>query len=121
MKKGEADKVRLDHILQAIDFIVDKTKNIIEDEFYRNDILKYALLKQIEIMGEAANFLSSEMQLKYNDIEWLKMISTRHYYVHAYFNINWVMVWETIQNDIIPLKNKIEKIYIDLTNASPNK
>ncbi len=71
-------------------------------------------------MGEAANFLSSEIQFKYNDIEWLKMISTRHYYVHAYFNINWIMVWETIQNNIIPLRNKIEKMYNELTNASPN-
>lgn len=118
MKKGQADKVRIEHILKAIQFIIDKTEKITDYEFYQNDLLKYALLKQIEIIGEAANFLSDEIRMKNSDIEWIKMIATRHYYIHAYFNIDWLMVWETIQNNIIPLKNKIEKIYIELNNAN---
>ncbi len=44
MKKGEADRMRLEHILQAVYFILDKIKDITEGEFYRNDILKYAPL-----------------------------------------------------------------------------
>lgn len=56
MRKGEHDKERLQHILEGIDFILVHTKGKSEDDFYRDEILKYAILKQIEIIGEAANF-----------------------------------------------------------------
>lgn len=85
MRKGKHDKERLQHILEAIDFINENLKNVNEEEFYRDQVLKYALLKQIEIIGEAANYLSKILQEKYNNIEWNKIVSARNIYVHQYF------------------------------------
>lgn len=69
MKNRTNDRARLGHILKAVDFILKHTNNKTENEFYRDDLLKYAILKQIEIIGEAANYLSNDIIEKYEKIE----------------------------------------------------
>ena len=106
--------MRLQHILSAIDFINKNLEGIGENEFYQQELLKFAVLNHIEIIGEAANFLSHGLIKKYSEFEWAKIIGSKHYYVHAYFNINWVIVWETTQHDLPKLKNNISKIISEL-------
>ncbi len=113
MKKGEADKTRLEHILASANFILEHTRGILEDEFYNNDLLKYSVQKHIEIIGEAANFLSVELQTKHSEVDWKGIIGARNFYIHAYFNIVWKEVWEIVQNDIEPLKEHVMTIIDD--------
>lgn len=115
MKKGEADKVRLEHIISSADFILKHTQGKTENEFYQDDVLKYAVQKHIEIIGEAANFLSEDLHINYPEVDWKGIIGARNIYVHAYFNIIWTEVWEIVQNDIKPLKERIEVILIENT------
>jgi uncharacterized protein with HEPN domain len=115
MKKGEHDLDRLEHILESINFINSNTEGFTEDQFLRDELLKYACLKHIEIIGEAVNFLSDDLMKQHSEVEWAKIISSRNYYIHAYFNINWLIVWETIQKDIEPLRVKVEELIKELT------
>ncbi|MFT4060917.1 MAG: DUF86 domain-containing protein [Edaphocola sp.] len=110
MKNRSTDRERLGHILAAADFILLHTEGKVDDDFYRDDLLKYAILKQIEIIGEAANSISKELMKKYPEVEWREMIGTRHVYVHHYNKIDWVMVWEIVEQNIGKLQMQIVQI-----------
>ncbi|ANI90194.1 hypothetical protein A9P82_13395 [Arachidicoccus ginsenosidimutans] len=104
------DKERLEHILDSVNFILKYTQHKTEDDFYRDDLLKYAIQKHIEIIGEAANNLSNTIIEKYDKIEWRKMIDTRHLYIHHYNGIDWTVVWKIVQQNIPTLEPAIENI-----------
>ena len=110
MKKGEADIARLEHIVAAIDFIVRHTKDVESNTFYQNDLLKYAILKQIEIAGEATNNLSDDLMISHPEIPWKSLIGIRHRLVHGYFLIDWTTVWETATEELPNLREPIEEI-----------
>lgn len=114
MKKGDNDKERVLHIDEALSFILNHTQGKDEDAFLRDDLLKYATLKQIEIIGEAAYYLSDNLKEKYHEVEWHKIIGARHIYVHHYFQVNWLIVWEIISDDIPKMKADIGKIIKEL-------
>jgi uncharacterized protein with HEPN domain len=104
------DKKRLEHILNSVNFVLKYTRNKSEDDFYRDDLLKYAIQKHIEIIGEAANNLSSGTMEKYKEIEWRNMINARHLYIHHYNGIDWTVVRSIVKHNIPKLKNEIENI-----------
>lgn len=114
MKKGDNDKEHIAHINEALVFILSYTKGKDEDLFLRDDLLKYAILKQIEIIGEAAYYLSDHLKEQYPEVEWHKIIGARHIYVHHYFQVNWLIVWEIVSDDIPKMKEDIEKIITEL-------
>jgi len=116
MKKGKYDLDRLEHILNSCAFILEDIKGIDEDEFYRNQRLKYAVLKHIEIIGEAANFLSDELQEQNPQVPWAQLIGLRNRSVHTYFAINWVTIWEIVQDEIQDTKDKVAAIRNSLKN-----
>lgn len=88
MKKSKfSDKERLTHILTSVDFIIKYTAGLNEDEFLRDEILKRAIVREFEVLGEAANYLSDEIQTKYNAIEWAKIVSLRNRLIHEYLEI----------------------------------
>jgi uncharacterized protein with HEPN domain len=69
-----------------------------------------AVVRQIEIIGEAARNVSAEFQEKYPKLPWAKMIGIRNKVIHEYFNVNYSVVWDTINEDLPLLKRSIKKI-----------
>ena len=114
MKRGEYDLERLEHIKTATDFILKYTKGYDQDLFLRDELLKFAVLKQLEIIGEAANYLGKELTSKYDHIDWGMIISGRNYYVHVYFSLDWTLIWETVEKYILKFSVEIEKIINDI-------
>ena len=72
-------------------------------------MMRFACIKQLEIIGEASNHLSEETKLKFNDIEWKLIIGMRNIFFHEYFGIDSKVVWEIIKNDLQELKIKLSK------------
>ena len=99
MKKTRNNIQRLQDILGQIDFIESYT-NIEEDEFYRNEVLKLAVLKSLEIIGEAASQITKDIRTNYPDMDWDKMITARNYYVHEYFSVDWNWLWQSVKKYI---------------------
>ena len=97
--KPNRDLDRVLDIIKQVDFILTHT-NIDEDEFYSNEVLKLAILKSLEIIGEAANQISTELKLTYKELDWKEMVRARNYYVHEYFAVEWPWVWQSIKNEI---------------------
>jgi uncharacterized protein with HEPN domain len=101
------DLTRLKHMrdaaVDALSFTSGKTKEILEND----KILSFAVVKVLEIIGEAASKISPECQAKYCDIPWGSMIGMRNRLVHAYYGINFDIVWKTITEDLEPLLNNL--------------
>ena len=94
---------RLDNI---IEFTEDKSF-----EVYKNDkILRYAIIKNLEIIGEAAYLLTKDFKQINNEIEWKDMIGMRHILVHGYYQIKDEIIWETIETELLPIKVKVSSI-----------
>ncbi len=119
MKGKIRDLDRLLDIIEQCNFIVKHT-NIEEDYFYRDEVLKLAVMKSLEIIGEAATQISAETKRSYSEIEWQQMIRARNFYIHEYFKIQWPLVWASVKKEIDFEKIKnycsyiIEQIKIEL-------
>ena len=111
MKSELGDKIRLKHILDAIEevntYLIDTEFSI----FLENSMMRFACVKQMEIIGEASNYLSDELKLQFPTVEWKQIIGMRNVFVHEYFGIDASLVWEIIKKDIPDLKRKVEDIF----------
>lgn len=111
------EQVFLKHILVEINFLMKETENIKFEEFMKNEILKRACSRSLEIIGEATKNLSINFKKKYKEVEWKKISGLRDKIIHYYFGVNWDILWDVIKNRLPKLKEQIDDI---LTNI-PNK
>ena len=110
MKDKIGDRQRLFHIIDAINEIDDYTSTVEFAEFSKNAMMRFASVKQIEIIGEAANLITPEVRYKYKEIEWRQIIGLRHILVHEYFGIDFDLIWQIIKKDIPALKKEVIKM-----------
>jgi uncharacterized protein with HEPN domain len=87
MKDKMGDKQRLGHILDAITKIESYIAGADLSLFLSNSMMRFASIKQIEIIGEAANYITSETKERLSDIEWQQITGMRHILVHEYFGV----------------------------------
>jgi len=114
MKSKLGDFERLGHILDAINFIEKATFGKTESEFHQDFILHTAVVKWIEIVGEACYKVTRGLKSKHPQIEWRKIEGLRHVLVHEYFGIDMQIVWVVV-NDYLPtLKREVIKIQNDV-------
>ena len=111
MREKIRDKGRLEHILESIDYIIDFTKGISFEDFEKNIILRFALIKNMEIIGEASYMLTKEFREQHTEVPWRIIIDLRHILVHGYYQIKIETIWKIIQKDILPLKEQIQVLY----------
>ncbi len=105
-----ADQERLSHILNAIDKIEQIVENLSIDNF-REDWEKRLIVERlIEIIGEASNRVSAELQYQYPQIPWVQMIGMRNFISHEYFRIDINILWETAAEAVPALRFDIEHI-----------
>jgi uncharacterized protein with HEPN domain len=104
------DKIRLQHILDAIIEIETFTKDVDFAQFSTNSMLFSACVRQLEIVGEAVNRLSDDLIANNPDVEWRRVTGLRNMLIHEYFGIDDKLIWNVIQKNIPDLKNKVDKI-----------
>jgi len=105
--------VFLEDILEAIIKISDYTKSISESEFNQNMEKQDAVIRRIEIIGEAVKSLSLETRKKYPDIPWREMAGMRDILIHEYFGVSIGMIWRVVTLEIPMLQPQIKKIIKD--------
>jgi uncharacterized protein with HEPN domain len=107
MRGRLGDKARLQHILDAILEVEDYLAGTDVKKFMDNSMMRYACIKQLEIIGEAGNHISEETKSKFTNIEWSQIIGMRNVFVHEYFGVDLNLVWEIIKSELPDLKIKI--------------
>ena len=110
MKGQLSDKARLNHILDAISAVEEYTRNVSFEDFKQSSEKTFATVKQLEIIGEAANRITEETRELGHEIEWPKIIGLRNILVHDYYIIDHSIIWEIIEDELAILKLDIETL-----------
>ena len=106
----KSDEVRLRHMLDAVRDAVGFAAGSQRDELDTNRMLVLSLVKCVEIIGEAAGRISDEVRSRYSQIPWRGIIGMRHHLIHAYYDVNLDIVWQTVTKDLPPLIPSLESI-----------
>jgi len=104
------EQVFLRHIVEESNFLMKEAENMGFEEFMKNEILKRACSRSLEIVGEAVKNLPADFKKRYREIEWKKIAGLRDKMIHGYFGVNWDIVWDVIKNQIPKLKEQVEDI-----------
>ncbi len=107
MREKVKDKGRLEHILEAIDNIFEFTAGVSFEQYTNNKMLRFAVIKNLENVGEASYFLTKEFREEHPQVEWRVITDMRHVLVHGYSNIDDAIVWEVIKRELEPLRQNI--------------
>jgi len=108
MKKDP--KIFLNHILESIEEIEKNVQHLAEDEFLANTTIQDAVIRRLEIIGEATKNLPKSFKSEHPNIEWRKVAGLRDVIVHGYFRLSLKLIWKITQNNISELKKEITKI-----------
>ena len=107
-------RVYIEDILDSITKIEQYTKSVNEQEFLTNTQLQDAVLRRLEIMGEAVKNIPQSFRDKYPHIPWKKIAGLRDVLIHEYFGVNMRRAWKVAKQDIFVLSDEIQKVKKDL-------
>jgi uncharacterized protein with HEPN domain len=107
---------RLHHMLEAAGKAIKLTagKNSLDNE----EVLTLAILRLLEIIGEAASCVSSECRRRHTEIPWLIIQGTRNRLIHGYYDYDVAVVWRTVQDDLSPLVNQLRTAIVGETERN---
>jgi uncharacterized protein with HEPN domain len=104
----------LDDILTSCERILDYTKNLSYDEFEADNKTVDAVIRNFEVIGEAANLIPEELKDRYTEIDWYRIRGFRNRIVHDYFGVDLQIVWKIIHDQIPSLISAITAILNEL-------
>jgi len=110
MSKNRDYRLFLEDILMSIQKIEKYTANLTFETFSENDLVIDAVIRNLEIIGEAVKKLPKEIRERYSDIPWKEVAGFRDVLIHDYFGVDIVVVWKTIVEDLPFLKKHVELI-----------
>jgi uncharacterized protein with HEPN domain len=104
------DQVYLEHILDAIGKIENFVTGTSKFDFERNVMIQDAIIRNIEIIGEATKKITTQFKESHHEIPWQDMAGMRDKLIHDYLDVDLDVVWKTVEVDLPLLKEMINKI-----------
>jgi len=105
----------LRQILAEADYIVEKSANLGRDDFLRDETLKRAFVRSIEIIGEATKHVPDDFRKQHPELEWRAMAGMRDRLIHGYFGIDYELVWDVVINKIPTLRDQLMNLLSQLS------
>jgi len=112
MKKDA--RIFLSHILESIEKIEEFTKDMSKETFMSTALTQDAVIRRLEIIGEATKNIPDEFAKKYRDVPWSEMSRMRDKLIHKYFGVDFELAWDVVKADLPVLKKKIKSILEEL-------
>jgi uncharacterized protein with HEPN domain len=106
----KSDLAYVDHILDCVRKINKFSKGITLSEFKKNELAQDAIIRNIEIIGEASKKITSGTKKKFPNIPWKEISGMRDKLIHDYLGVDVDVVWKTIKKDIPALRKQIIEI-----------
>jgi uncharacterized protein with HEPN domain len=102
--------IYLEHINACIQKITDYTNGMDEASFLKDSLKQDAVIRNFEIIGEAAKQVDDDFRLKYPHIEWKKLAGMRYKLIHGYIGVDLWLVWAVVEHSLPDLKKQITEI-----------
>lgn len=112
------DRSRLKHMRDAAQKIVAYTQDKDRQSLAKDELLQLALMRLIEIIGEAAARLSDDLKAQHNHIPWAAIVGMRNRLIHAYFDVDLDIMWNTVTISIPELLGQIKTILNDAFDSN---
>lgn len=103
-------RVYLDDIVAAIDKIAEFTKGISQEQFLEDTKTFDAVIRNLEIVGEAVKKIPKEVRCQYAEIEWRKVAGLRDLLIHEYFAVDTDIIWDVVTNKLPLLRRQVVKM-----------
>jgi uncharacterized protein with HEPN domain len=102
-------KEYLKHIQDECSYIISVSGNLSFDDFLEDETLKRAVVRSLEIIGEAAKKIPADIKVKWNTIQWKNMAGMRDRLIHDYMGVNYTIVWDVMKNKIPEMHKQISE------------
>ena len=116
MRERIKDYDRLLHIMEAIANVFEFMEGKTVDDLTNDKLLFYGVVKNVEIIGEAAYMLTNEFKGQHPATPWIDIVGMRHVLVHGYYTASPLFIWDTYKNDLDVLRHQIESYISELQN-----
>ncbi len=110
MSNEHRDTDYLEHIQIAIKKILRYLESVDESEFRADELLQDAVIRNLEIIGEAVSKLIAGLKVKYLDVPWTEISGMRNRLIHGYMSVNLQIVWDTVQKILPNFSDRIQQI-----------
>lgn len=101
---------KINHINDEIDYLLIKLKGLTYNKFIKDETLKRAFVRSLEIIGEAVKSIPKNVSEQYRQIEWNKIAGMRDKLIHKYFSVDYDLVWDAVKNHIPKLRETLKLI-----------
>lgn len=102
--------VFLDHILESVTLIGEYTMRVSDNDFYHDTELQDAVMRRLEIIGEAIKHIPDDFRTAYPSIAWKSIAGLRDKLIHEYFGVDTHLVWGLVKKDLPILEKEIQRI-----------
>jgi uncharacterized protein with HEPN domain len=106
----KSPRVYLEDILTSISRVEEYTKNLSFENFNKDQKTIDAVIRNLEVIGEAARNIPEEFSEKYSDLPWREMVVMRNKVIHEYFGIDINILWQTIKEDLPSLEIQVQNL-----------
>jgi len=101
----------IEDIITAIEKIEKYTAGMSKEDLAGNELVQDAVVRNLEVIGEAVKKVPDDVRSSYKDIPWKKIAGLRDILIHEYFGVNINIVWDVIENKLQPLKAAVTELY----------
>ncbi len=98
------------HIVDECSYIISVSNNLSKGEFLNDETLKRAVVRSLEIIGEATKKVPADFKVKSSSVQWKNMAGMRDRLIHDYIGINYAIVWDVVKNKIPELNDQLQEI-----------
>ena len=106
-------KEYLRHIQDECSYLISVSENLFFENFIEDETLKRAVVRSLEIIGEATKKIPADIKVKWNTIQWKNMAGMRDRLIHDYMGVNYTIVWDVMKNKIPDMHKQISEFLIE--------